>query len=73
MLQQKTQEELREYNFNQLSPFDRERLSFLNTSQRLMKNGNTMTLRPQNEFSNVQIKLFESIKDKMKESNHRKI
>ena len=48
-----------------LATFQKEKLYFLNDSQKVMPNGNAFAQAPANSESMMNIKLYGSIKDKM--------
>jgi len=48
-----------------LNKFDLEKLNFLNDSQKLMQSGKTFAHQPGNSEATMNIKLYDSLKDKM--------
>lgn len=70
---QVTKEQLAAVNLSELSEYERERFSFLNTSKKIMHNGVATASQPHPVTSQMQIRLYESIKDRMNSDHHRKI
>lgn len=60
-------------NYRDLSDYEKERFSFLNTSKRIMDNGTSTANQPLNTKVKMEVKLFGSIKERMNSDHHRKI